>query len=58
MKPLSKRIPSHTLCERGSMQEWLDHAARRKRARLVRQVICELSLMTAGAAIVLWLFAP
>ena len=40
------------------MQEWLDHTARRKRARLARQVICELSLMAAGAAIVLWLFAP
>ena len=41
-----------------AMEEWLDHTAGRRRARLVRQVICELSLMAAGAAIVLWLFAP
>jgi hypothetical protein len=33
-------------------------ATSRKRARLVRQIVCEVSLMTAGAAIVLWLFAP
>ncbi len=40
------------------MREWLDHTARRKRARLMRQIVCEVSLMAAGAAIVLWLFAP
>ena len=40
------------------MREYVDRVARRKRARLVRQIVCEVSLMTAGAAIVLWLFAP
>ena len=29
-----------------------------KRARLARQIVCEVSLMAAGAAIMLWLFAP
>jgi hypothetical protein len=38
--------------------ELIARATRRKRARLMRQIVCELSLMTAGAVIVLWLFAP
>jgi hypothetical protein len=40
------------------MRDYLDRSTGRKRARLARQIILEFVTWAAGAAIVLWLFAP